>query len=135
MYIQEAGNHNSFDMITPTASFHAGTVSKSTSITKQQFKVNQNKRNNGNSKTKLGVYCQQPHFSFECTNIVDPLGKDELIRAVKLHTSYGLTNRPISKLYPIEVYDNSMSTQHMSSLERKSKIEARDKIPQWTIGV
>jgi hypothetical protein len=46
-----------------------------------------------------------------------------------------LANRPISKLYPIEVYDNSMSTQHMSSLERKSKIEARDKIRQWTIGV
>ena len=41
MYIQEAGNHNSFDMVTPTASFHAGTVSKSTSNTKQQFKVNQ----------------------------------------------------------------------------------------------
>jgi hypothetical protein len=37
--------------------------------------------------------------------------------------------------YPIEMYDNSMSTQHMSSLERKSKIEARDKIRQWTIGV
>jgi hypothetical protein len=122
-------------MITPTASFHAGTVSKSTSNTKQQFKVNQNKRNNGNSKTKSGVYCQQPHSSFECTNIVDPLGKDGLIRAEKLRTSYGLTNRPISKLYPIKVYDNSMSTQHMSSLERKSKIEARDKIQQWTIGM
>ena len=40
MYIQEAGNHNSFDMVTPTASFHAGTVSKSISNTKQQFKVN-----------------------------------------------------------------------------------------------
>jgi predicted nuclease of restriction endonuclease-like (RecB) superfamily len=26
MYIQEAGNHNSFEMVTPTASFHAGTV-------------------------------------------------------------------------------------------------------------
>jgi hypothetical protein len=33
MYIQEAGNHNSFDMVTPTASFHAGTVSKSASNT------------------------------------------------------------------------------------------------------
>lgn len=57
-------------------------------------------------------------------------GKGGLIRAVKLRTSYGLTNLPISKLYPIEVYDNSMSTQHMSSLERKSRIEARDKIRQ-----
>ena len=37
--------------------------------------------------------------------------------------------------YPIEVYDNSMSTPHMLSLERKSKIETRDKIRQWTIGV
>ena len=35
MYIQEARNHNSFDTVTPTASFHAGTVSKSTSNTKQ----------------------------------------------------------------------------------------------------
>ena len=69
--------------------------------------------------------------------VVDELifGKDGLIRAVKLRTSYGLTNRPIFKLYPIEVYDNSMSTQHMSSLESKSRIEARYKIRQWTIGV
>ena len=69
--------------------------------------------------------------------VVDELifEKDGLIRAVKLRTSYGLTNHPISKLYPIEVHDNSMSTQHISSLEHKSKIEARDKIRQWTIGV
>ena len=62
--------------------------------------------------------------------VVDELifRKDGLIRAVKLRTSYGLTNRPISKLYPIEVYDNSMSRQHMSSLERKSRTETRDKI-------
>ena len=69
--------------------------------------------------------------------VVDELifGKDGLIRAVKLRTSYGLTNHPISKLYPIEVHDNSMSTQRITSLERKSKIEARDKIRQWTIGM
>jgi hypothetical protein len=82
------------------------------------------------------IHDDSPRFTWKLT-VVDKLifGKDELIRVVKLCTSYGLTNRPIYKLYPIEVYDNSMSTQHMSSLERKSKIEARDKIRQWTIGV
>jgi hypothetical protein len=83
MYIQEAGNHNSFDMITPTASFHAGTISKSTSNTKQQFKVNQNKRNNGNSNIKSCVYCQQPHSSLECTNIEDREKRYDIIKQKK----------------------------------------------------
>ena len=75
------------------------------------------------------IHDDSPRFTWKLA-VVDELifGKDGLIRAVKLHTSYGLTNRPISKLNPIEVYGNSMSTQHMSSLERKSRIEARDKI-------
>jgi hypothetical protein len=82
------------------------------------------------------IHDDSPRITWKLA-VVDELifGKDGLIRAVKLRTSYGLTNRPISKLYPIEEYDNSMSTQHMSSLERKSRIEARDKIWQWTIGV
>jgi hypothetical protein len=67
-------------MVTPTASFHTGTVSKSTSNTKQQFKGNQNKRNNGNSNTKSCVYCQQPHSSLECTNIVDREKRYDIIK-------------------------------------------------------
>ena len=60
------------------------------------------------------IHDDSPRITWKLA-VVDELifGKDGLIRAVKLHTSYGLTNRPISKLYPIEVYGNSMSTQHI----------------------
>jgi hypothetical protein len=108
MYIQEAGNHNSFEMVTPTASFHAGTVSKSN--TKQQFKVNQNKRNNGNSNTKSCVYCPQPHSSLECTNIVDREKRYDIIKQKGYVSTVSVTTRLQIVVHVLHVVNATRST-------------------------
>jgi hypothetical protein len=44
-------------------------------------------------------------------------GKDGLVRAVNLRTSKGKTNRPITKLYPLELVDSEKSSD--SPVERE----------------
>jgi hypothetical protein len=112
--------------LTLHTSFHAGTVSKSTSNTKQQFKVNQNKRNNGNSNIKSCVYCQQPHSSLECTNIEDREKRYDIIKQKKAmfqlfrhkvtDCRLRFTCRKCNKIYHTSLYekDKSRNDQHMS---------------------
>jgi hypothetical protein len=38
-------------------------------------------------------------------------GKDGLVRAANIKTSTGHTNRPVTKLYPVEVKSNSTTTE------------------------
>ena len=97
-------------MVTPTASFHAGTVSKSTSNTKQQFKGNQNKRNNGNSNTKSCVYCQQPHSSLECTNIVDREKRYDIIKQKGYVSTVSVTTRLQIVVHVLHVVNATRST-------------------------
>ncbi|XP_061171676.1 uncharacterized protein LOC133181152 [Saccostrea echinata] len=56
-------------------------------------------------------------------------GRDGFVRAVTLRTKNGLTNRPILKLYPIEVNENELQIQ---SSDRVSKTKAKERISEWT---
>ena len=46
-------------------------------------------------------------------------GGDGLVRAVNIRTSSGKTNRPITKLYPLEINSPSQAT-HDESLQLKT---------------
>ena len=58
-------------------------------------------------------------------------GNDGMVRSVKLRTTNGLTNRPVSKLYPLEV-SPPRSQDKECHPERRSKLQAKDKIRKWT---
>ena len=58
--------------------------------------------------------------------------KDGLARSAVIRTSSGLTNRPIVKLYPLEINQNGESDETDELMIRKSKIRANEKIRQWT---
>ena len=61
-------------------------------------------------------------------------GEDGLIRTAILRTNNGITNRPVAKLYPIEVNcdDAQPETTGRSTHFRQSKEDAKVKIQRWT---
>ena len=89
---------------------------------------------NNNQSIKVGdivqIYDDAPRNTWKLA-VIDELikGRDGLIRAANLRTKNGPTNRPISKLYPIEVNQNS--TEKLS-IDRVSKLKAKENIKQWT---
>ena len=56
-------------------------------------------------------------------------GDDGRGRSVKLQTKSGLTNRPIAKLYPLEVSQQPDVDEMIGS--RQAKRDAKVKIHQW----
>ena len=54
--------------------------------------------------------------------------RDGFVRAATLRTKHGLTNRPISKLYPMEVNECEFQKTH----DRKAKTMAKEKIRELT---
>ena len=81
------------------------------------------------------IHDDSPRITWKL-GVVDELcqGKDGYTRSVKIRTKHGLTSRPISKLYPLEVSDSTVpSTMPATETrERKSKTEAKHKIKKWT---
>lgn len=61
-------------------------------------------------------------------------GEDNLIRTVKLRTKNGTTNRPITKLYPIEVNCIESEPEDVTrpKMFRQAKSDAVQKIHEWT---
>ena len=71
---------------------------------------------NNNQEVKKGqvvlVHDDGPRAKWRLAVIEDVVtGHDELIRSVSIRTSTGMTNRPISRLYPLEVSSTSDSEQ------------------------
>lgn len=69
-------------------------------------------------------------------------GKDGLVRAAEIKTSTGFTNRPITKLYPLEVTSTHTATKppkiltpttpiESTRIPRKTARIAREKIKTW----
>ena len=71
-------------------------------------------------------------------------GNDGYVRAAEIKTNTGRTNRPISKLYPLEISaneedtsaelktDNNRPPPMMQRSMRKSATKAKDKLSQWS---
>ena len=57
-------------------------------------------------------------------------GKDNLVRSAKIRTSKSVTNRPIVKLYPLEVCEHSEDT-NTQRCQRTAKTDAMTKIRKW----
>ena len=53
------------------------------------------------------------------------VGRDGLIRAAEIRTSTGTTNRPIAKLFPLEVNSTTDSIQHVLEPQRRPAQETR----------
>jgi len=70
-------------------------------------------------------------------------GNDGFVRSVTLHTANGRTNRPIARLYPLEVEDSSTSVSEVSESPvqsdggtsrkhpRGAAVRARDQLKEW----
>ena len=54
-------------------------------------------------------------------------GNDNCVRAVNLRTANGRTNRPITKLYPLEV-----SAEMEPKVSEEESVENKDRLPQPT---
>ena len=73
-------------------------------------------------------------------------GNDGLVRSVSIRTKNGATNRPVSKLYPLELSDASTATQGVGGREdyttgisstsdrphRNAAQRARQRLAKWT---
>ena len=61
-------------------------------------------------------------------------GSDGIVRSAKLKTSYGVTNRPVSKLYPLEVRSEAIAPnienviQYAERPKRLAALKARNLI-------
>ena len=72
------------------------------------------------------------------------MGKDGIVRSASIKTKHGLSNRPITKLYPLEVcstmYDKDVTESQESSPNdevpvrkaRKAADRARTRMLEWT---
>jgi hypothetical protein len=90
------------------------------------------------------IHDDSPRIKWKLAVIEDLItGNDGLIRAANLRTSTGQTNRPIAKLYPLEVRTDIMSkTEHKSEgvapqrpeirSKRTAANNALKKISEWT---
>jgi transposase InsO family protein len=90
------------------------------------------------------IHDDSPRIKWKLAVIEDLItGNDGLIRAANLRTSTGQTNRPIAKLYPLEVRADIMSkTEHKSEgvppqrpeirSKRTAANNALKKISEWT---
>ena len=70
---------------------------------------------NNVQKVKVGdivlVHDDTPRVNWKLAVIQQVIkGKDGLIRAANIRTASGITNRPITKLYPLEINASSMNT-------------------------
>ena len=89
-----------------------------------------------NQTIKVGdvvqIYDDTPRCLWKLA-VVDELihGEDKLVRSVKLRTNSGFTNRPIARLYPLEVSDELIPTEEDTKY-RRSKEDAKSKIREWT---
>lgn len=95
-------------------------------------------RATGNNKNqiKIGEIVQihdETHRNQWKLGIVDKLltGEDNIVRSVQLKTARGNTNRPIAKLYPLEV-STTETTLDEQRPSRASKTAAMAKIHKWT---
>ncbi|XP_069139222.1 uncharacterized protein [Argopecten irradians] len=59
-------------------------------------------------------------------------GKDGFVRAATVDTASGRTNRPIVKLYPLEVNIKDV-TDCTPRIQRRAKLAAEGKIKTWTL--
>ena len=105
----------------------------------------------GNTKVKAGdvvqIHSDKKRLRWKLA-VVESLirGNDNCVRAVNLRTANGLTNRPITKLYPLKVLAESEpkvseeeSVEHEDRLpqpvqrsKRALAVEARHNIMDWT---
>ena len=89
-----------------------------------------------NQTIKVGdvvqIYDDTPRCLWKLA-VVDELihREDKLVRSVKLRTNSGFTNRPIARLYPLEVSDELIPTEEDTKY-RRSKEDAKSKIREWT---
>ena len=62
-------------------------------------------------------------------------GGDGMVRSAVIRTKNGLTSRPITKLFPLEVALNIESVDESSDDIpcRKAKLAAKENIRKWTV--
>ncbi|XP_062590223.1 uncharacterized protein LOC134251820 [Saccostrea cucullata] len=85
-------------------------------------------------KIKVGdivqIHEEKPRIMWKLAVVEELIqGRDGFVRAATLRTKNGLTNRPIVKLYPIEVNENELK---ILSSDRVSKTKAKERIREWT---
>ncbi|XP_071127721.1 uncharacterized protein [Mytilus edulis] len=98
-------------------------------------------RNTGNNKQLITIgdvvqiYEDSPRIKWTLA-VVEKLnvGGDGLARSAVIRTKNGLTSRPITKLYPLEVSLNSDDDNTDCAIKtcRKAKMVAMEKIKKWT---
>ena len=110
-------------------------------------------RGNNHQKVRVGdivqIHDEAPRLNWRLAVIEELIpGKDGLVRAANLRTSTGRTNRPIVKLYPLEVTisgtPNAASAQHVPKMvsentpivkemrsQRKAAQAARSRMTEW----
>jgi len=115
-------------------------VHRTTGVTEQTVKIGE----------VVQIHDDLPRNQWKLTVIEDlKKGDDGYIRSVTVRTANGRTNRPIARLYPLEVsadeYSTNggteQSTRHVSTgadestqqqPTRRAVIRARDKLAEWT---
>ena len=98
-------------------------------------------RNTGNNKQLITIgdvvqiYEDSPRIKWTLA-VVEKLnvGGDGLARSAVIRTKNGLTSRPITKLYPLEVSLNSDDDNTDCAIKtcRKAKMVSMEKIKKWT---
>ena len=84
----------------------------------------------GNTKVKVGdvvqIHSDKKRLRWKLA-VVESLirGNDNCVRAVNLRTANGRTNRPITKLYPLEV-----SAEIEPKVSEEESVENKDRLPQ-----